>query len=412
MAKKPGRSASSSPSIPLSEYVARREAVLKALGDSVALVCAGEGGAHLRGIWEPSMDFYYLTGIKTEAGAAVLFDPRNPDPARRCVLILRPMNPELDQWDGFRDQISGAMRAATGFSLVQRTTHLPRAITAAARRQKKLACLHPFAVYEAGVSDDLRTFRKITERVLGVAIEDRTNLLPSMRAVKSEHELAMMARAVEGTAAGYAEAVRAIRPGVSERTIHQILEHQYSLHGCHRSAYNPIVGAGKNAAVLHYHDNDRVMESGDLLLIDSAGEFEHYCADVTRTYPISGKFSADQREVYELVLKAQEAAIKLCRPGVWMWEIDAAVRAIFDKAGMGDHYPHGIGHQLGLEVHDATPDGPLVAGMVVTIEPGIYIADRRIGVRIEDDILITKSGPKNLTHMIPKSVRDVEAAMR
>lgn len=409
MAKKTSTSA---PSIPLSEYVERRQAVLKALGDSVALVCAGEGGAHLRGVWEPSMDFYYLTGLKTEAGAAVLFDPKNPDPMRRCVLFLRPMNPELEQWDGFRDPISGALKAKTGFSVVQRTTHLPRAITAAARRQKKLTCLHPFAVYEAGVSDDLKTFRKITERVLGVAIEDKTNLLPSMRAVKSENELAMMAKAADATAAAYVEAVRAIKPGVSERRIHQILEQNYSLHGCHRSAYNPIVGAGKNAAVLHYNDNDKVMEDGDLLLIDSAAEFDHYCVDVTRTYPINGKFSKDQREIYELVLKAEESAIKAARPGVWMWEVDAVVREIFDKAGMTDYYPHGIGHQLGLEVHDSTPDGPLVPGMVVTIEPGIYIADRKIGVRIEDDILVTKSGPKNLTHMIPKSVKDVEAAMR
>ncbi len=407
MAKKSGVS-----SIPLSEYVARREAVLKALGDSVALVCAGEGGAHLRGVWEPSMDFYYLTGLKTEAGASVLFDPKNPDPTRRCVLFLRPMNPELEQWDGFRDPIGTELRTRTGFQIVQRTTHLPRAITAAARRQKKLTCLHPFAVYEAPVGDDLRTYRKLQERILGLAVEDKTNLLPSMRAVKSDNELALMRRAVDATAAAYALAVKAIKPGVSERTIHQILEQSYSLHGCHRSAYNPIVGAGKNAAVLHYNDNNRVMEDGDLLLIDSAAEFEHYCADVTRTYPISGKFTKDQRDVYELVLKAQEAAIKLCRPGVWMWEVDAAVKAVFDKAGMVDYYPHGIGHQLGLEVHDSTPDGPLVEGMVVTIEPGIYIADRKIGVRIEDDILIGRKGPENLTHMIPKSAKDVEAAMR
>lgn len=402
----------SSASIPLSEYIARREAVAKAIGDSVALVCAGEGGAHLRGVWEPSMDFYYLTGLKTEAGACVLFDPRNPDPMRRCVLFLRPMNPELEQWDGFRDPISAALKEKTGFQVVQRTNYLPRALTLAARRQKKLACLHPFAVYESPVGDDLRTFRKITERVLGASIEDRTNLLPSMRAVKSKNELAMMGKAIDATAAAYIEAVRAIKPGVSERHIHQILEHNYSLHGCHRSAYNPIVGAGKNAAVLHYNDNDKVMEDGDLLLIDSAAEFEHYCADVTRTYPINGKFTKDQREIYELVLKAEEASIKAARPGAWAWEVDAATREVFDKAGLTDYYPHGIGHQLGLEVHDSTPDGKLVEGMVMTVEPGIYIPDRKIGVRIEDDILITKIGPKNLTHMIPKTVKDVEAAMK
>jgi Xaa-Pro aminopeptidase len=155
------------------------------------------------------------------------------------------------------------------------------------------------------------------------------------------------------------------------------------------------------------------LEEGQLLVIDSAAAYAGYAADVTRTYPVSqnARFTPDQRDIYETVLAAQLAAIKRCRPGVPMSEVDAAARDVIENAGHGDTFVHGIGHPIGLEVHDIIPDGPLAEGMVVTIEPGIYLQDRKLGCRIEDDVLVTRSGPKVLTEMIPKTVKDVQAAL-
>jgi Xaa-Pro aminopeptidase len=178
-------------------------------------------------------------------------------------------------------------------------------------------------------------------------------------------------------------------------------------------AYNSIVGTGANATILHYMDSRDALEEGQLLVIDSAAACGGYAADVTRTFPVTrdGRFTGEQREIYEIVLRAQLAAIKACRPGAPMSDVDAAARDVIEKAGYGDTFVHGVGHPIGLEVHDIIPDGPLVEGMVVTIEPGIYLQDRKLGCRIEDDVLITKAGNKVLTDMIPKAVKDVESAL-
>ena len=404
--------ATRSETIPLTEYIARREKVLKELQGAAAVVFAGEGSPPLLGRWRPDFNFLYLTGLSSEAGAAVLFNPAADDPAKRIALFLRPLNPETDRWDGYRDSLGAALKERTGFKAVLRSNVLPAALTHAARRTKRLACLHPFSVYPAPVSPDLAGFRSVSERMPGVAIEDRTDLLPSLRSVKSPAELALMRRAIAATAAGYEAALKLIRPGVGEASIARALEETYRDHGAEEVAYNSIVGSGLRGTVLHYMDNNGPVEEKDLIVIDSGASYRGYAADVTRTFPATGRFTPEQREVYEVVLKAQLAAIKACRPGVKMIEVDAAARDVIEKAGYGDAYPHSIGHPLGLEVHDVVPDGPLRPGMVVTIEPGVYLPDRKLGVRIEDDILITAKGNQNLTPMIPKTVAEIESAMR
>lgn len=293
-----------------------------------------------------------------------------------------------------------------------RTPSLPALLTDAARRAKRLACLHPCAVYDAAVSPDLAVYRKVAERVPGVAIEDRTELLKDLRARKSPAELALMRRAIAATAEGYRAVFGMLRPGVSELEIRQALETAYHRHGVERLAFNTIVGAGLNGTVLHYAANKAVVEAGDLVVIDSGASFGGYCADVTRTLPVSGRFTKEQRRFYEIVLAAQRAAIAAARPGVHMWRVDEAARAVIEKAGCGDAFIHGVGHQLGLATHDATPGGPLVPGMVVTIEPGIYFPDRGLGIRIEDDVLIGRAGNRVLSSAIPKSIEDIESAMR
>lgn len=392
------------------EYVARRERVLKELNGAAAVVFAGEASGHSP--FKADKHFFYLTGIKDEHGAALLFDPSAEDPRRKIILFLRPLNPELERWDGFRDSISSAMRNKHGFATVMRSGSLPASLTAAGKRTKKLSCLHHFAVYPAPVSPDLEAYRKVTERVPGVAIIDQSQLLPLMRASKSQAELKLIEDAVDATAAGYEAAIRLIKPGVNEADIQYALESTYRKHGGNTDGYESIVGAGLNGTVLHYRANDQKMKAGDLVVIDSAAAVEGYTADVTRTYPVSGKFSNEQREVYEIVLKALLAGIKLCKPGVRLHEIDAATRAIINKAGFEDAYIHGAGHPIGLDVHEVPPDGILRPGMVITIEPGIYLPDKKFGVRIEDDILITPKGSRNLTEGIAKTIKEIEAMMR
>ncbi len=372
---------------------------------------AGDGSAPLVGKWRADSSFVYLTGITDEPGAAILFDPSNPDPTRRIALFLRPVNPEIDRWDGLRPLIGADLKRATGFTAIFRSIALANFLTSAVRRTKKAACLHPLAIYDAPVSPDLALLRKVAERVPGVSIADRSQELGLMRLAKSPTELALMRRAADITAAGYAAAMAHIRPGSTEALVQRALETTYTDHGAQGTAYNSIVGSGLNGTVLHYTANNAGLEKGDLLVIDSGAQYHGYACDVTRTYPVSGTFTSDQRDLYELVLAAQAAAINALRPGVHIVDVDAAARAVIDKAGHADAFMHGIGHSLGLDVHDLTPDGTLPEGAVVTIEPGVYFAASRTGIRIEDDILIKRRGFENLTAAIPKSVRDVEAAL-
>jgi Xaa-Pro aminopeptidase len=400
-----------SSAIAIDEFIARRARVLKALKGSSGIVFAGEGAAPLLGRWRPDQHFFYLTGIETEPGAAVLFDPSAEDPRRRIVLFLRPLNIEIERWDGYRQQIGPELKEKSGFETIMRANAIAGALTASGKRGRKFACLHPCTVYPAPVSADLAAFQSVAQRVPGVSIEDQSDLLPSLRAIKSPAELRLMKKAISATTAGFTAILKQIKPGISERVIADALEFEYRRHGAETLAYNSIVGSGLNGTVLHYMENNQPMEDGDLIVIDSGGSCHGYAADITRTFPANGKFSPAQREVYEVVLKAQLAAIKAVRPGVRMSEVDAAARDVIDKAGLGHAFIHSIGHQLGLDVHDVTPPGPLKAGMVVTIEPGVYLPDQKLGVRIEDDILVTASGNQNLTVKVPKLVKEIEAAM-
>ncbi len=399
----------SAPRIALAEHAARRERLQKDLAGASGVVFAGEQSGHH---YEPDASFVYLTGITDEPGAAVLFDATSEDPERRIILLLRPLNPEVDRWDGLRDMISASLRQRYGFASVLRTSSLPELLLQAGRRSKRLACLHPFANPNGAVSADLALFRKVTERTVGIGIEDRTALLPMMRAVKSPAEIALIRRAIDATWAGYQAAAPFIRDGAGERRIARALEDAYRDAGASGPAYDSIVGSGIRGTVLHYRANDQATEAGDLLVIDSAARVGGYAADITRTFPIGGTFSSEQRDLYEIVLKAQLASIKAARPGATLTDVNNATRAVFDQQQMGDYYIHGIGHHLGLQVHDANPMTKLAPGMVITIEPGLYVPEKKMGVRIEDDILITRGGNENLSAMVPKSVREVEAFLR
>ena len=398
--------------VPVAEYRKRREKVLRAIKGATGIVLAGEGSSPLVGSWHPDWDFYYLTGIADEPGAAIVFDPSNEWPDRRITLLLRPLNPELERWDGLRESLGEKVKADTGFKTVHRTLALPRILTASASRNKRLACLHPFAAYNAPVSKDLEMFRRVAERIPGASIEDRTEVLPKLRHVKSTVEVKLIQRAVDATAEGFDALCGALGDGVNEKDLERAMTRGFADAGGTGIGYNPIVGAGRNTCVLHYKNNDQPVGKGDLVLVDAGASVGNYTADVTRTYPVSGAFTPRQAEIYTLVLRALDAGIRAAKPGATMGAVDRAARDMIEKAGHADHFYHGIGHPLGLEVHDSDPGGKLEPGNVITIEPGIYIEDENLGVRLEDDVLITAKGSRVLTRAIPKKIADVEAQIK
>jgi Xaa-Pro aminopeptidase len=399
------------PVIPHSEYAARRARLLRALKNAVAVIFAGEPAGELEDGWRPHPHFEYLTGVVDEPGALLVLDPGNPVEARRDMLFLKPIDPEMDKWDGYRLEISQPLRDATGMKSIFRSYHLGRFLLEAVRRSGALACVHPLAQHTQPVSPDLELFRKVVERVPGVSIVDCSEEVAKLRASKSAKEVAMIQRAIDITKHGFDAVVNALRPGMSEFALQEELEHGYRTNGSRGVSFPSIVGSGLNSTVLHYKTNDGMIEDGDLVLVDSGCRYGSYGSDITRTYPANGTFTARQKEIYNIVLRAEEAAIKATRPGVRLAEIDKVARTVITKAGYGDFFIHSIGHHLGIETHDVTPDAPLKAGAVVTIEPGIYLPDEKIGVRIEDDVVVTKDGCRNLSSRIPKTIAEIEKAM-
>ena len=400
-----------SPQIPASEYQRRRDKVIAALGKSIGVLYSGDASADLHGHYRPHPHFEYLTGITDEPGAVLLLDPTAPA-ARNATLLLKPLDPEVEKWDGLREEIALPLKKKYGIQSIARLPRLARTLDDCMKRTRSCACLHPFGWVGQPVSPDLSLFRELAERYPGVDIVDRAEVIAKMRSVKSAAEQRMLREAAEITRVGFDRMLRSVRPGANEWDVMETVENGYRTHGSRGPGYNTIVGSGINSTVLHYNANDACIEDGDMVLIDSGADYRGYTADVTRTVPANGTFTPRQKTIYNLVLKALEASIKAARPGATFAKIDKAARDIIVKAGYGDTFIHGIGHHLGLEVHDVTPDGPLRAGAVITIEPGIYLPDENFGVRIEDDILIGKNGPVNLTRAIPKSVQAIEKAMR
>lgn len=403
--------ANAAPTITHEEFRARRERLLQELGCAVAIVPAGEADPSLHHPWKPHAHFEYLTGIVDEPGAMLLLDPSNPVASKRAVLLLRPLNPEVEKWDGFREELGAALRARTGFDTVMRTGMLGRLLLEGTRRSRTLGCLMPLAQWNAPVSADLAILRAQAERVPGTQVQDRSDLLLRMRAAKSAAEIACIREAGRVTATGFAAAMRSMRAGMNEFDLQECVEHAYRTNGARELAFRTIAGGGFNATVLHYHANDRPLVDGELVVLDSGAKHAGYSADVTRTLPVSGRFTARQRELYDVVLRAQAAAIAAVRPGATLAQVDAAGRKVIADAGLGDAFIHGMGHHLGLETHDASPDAPLEVGAVITIEPGVYLPRESIGIRIEDDVAVTEGGHEVLTPSIPRTADEVERAM-
>ncbi len=431
--------------IDISPYRARRAALLGRMGEGVAIVPTAPERLRNRDsdyLYRFDSYFYYLTGFPEPDAVAALV--AGPEP--KAILFCREKHPERELWDGFRHGPEAA-REAFGFDEAHPIAKLDELAP-------KLLADQPALHYAPGMDPawDARAMRWLNEvRALartGVAapteIRDLRAALDAMRLVKDAHELAAMRRAATISAGAHVRAMRATRPGVMEYEIEAELLHEFRRHGSQFPAYWPIVAGGANACVLHYRDNDRRLEDGTLLLIDAGCELDGYAADITRTFPVGGRYSGPQAELYELVLAAQLAAIAAVKPGnSWIAPHDAAVKVlaqgfidlglcqgtlteVLEKEDYKRFYMHRTGHWLGLDVHDAGDYKergewlPLRPGMTLTVEPGCYVRPAEgvperywnIGIRIEDDALVTAGGCEILTAGAPKLVDDVEALMR
>jgi Xaa-Pro aminopeptidase len=254
--------------------------------------------------------------------------------------------------------------------------------------------------------------RRLIQRFPFLEVRDISPLLAEMRMFKSEEELVILKRAIAITAAGIWKASLLARPGMYEYELQKIIEDVFRESGAERTSFRSIIGSGPNSVIIHYDINSRQMEPGDVVVIDVGAEFSEYAGDLTRTLPVSGRFTLRQREIYDIVLEAQRRAIAACRPGATLAEVDRAARNFIEEKGYRKYFTHSIGHSLGLSVHDPWLSRAVLSpGMVITVEPGIYIPEENLGVRIEDDVLITESGNIVLSSSLPKKPEEIERGL-
>lgn len=385
------------PELPASVYAARRAKLIQTLGG-----CA----AAIKSFPEPDgIDpyFYYLTGIE-EDGAVLLLSPR----ARvvKQELALPPRNPGAEIWTGYKEPISPRLSRKYQVDRVTPTRGTPRGLMNALRRSRCWSSLR----FPGGKDDVPQKTLGNYLKAFSARSQQRWEELEKMRAVHDEPELQRLRKAIAITFKGHEAAVRTMGKGAIERSVSAAIRDAYYAHGATGLAFPSIVGSGPNGAVLHWVKNDRVMTGDELVVIDIGASYGNYAADITRTYPVSGTFSAEQKRIYELVLKVQNMVIAMVKPGISLDELNrAAADALFAE---GFELPHGIGHFVGLEVHDVGDAGaPLEAGMVITVEPGIYLRGK-FGVRIEDMVLVTDRGGSLMSADLPRTPAQLEAWMK
>ncbi len=394
---------------PLDEFHARRAALRQSLGDQGAdgvLLLRGRAEAYdpvYRFQQDPN--FYYLTGW-TQPGAALLLTPSDE------ILFLPAHNETAEKYSGKRASATDrGVQTLTGFDNVLPLDRLESELDRALTSHTRL-----YAPWTEAYASQLRARYPFRE------VADAGPLIAKLRVIKSAGEIAAIQHATDVSIQAHRAAWKYLAAGEYEYNVAATLIGAFLNAGCEGPAYSPIVGAGPDGAILHYMANGRRMDSADLVVIDAAAECDGYASDITRTVPLSRKFTPRQRELYEAVLGAQKAAIAAVKPGVELAgsgeSLTKIARDYMNAHGknlngepLGKYFTHDIGHQVGLDVHDPPANGPLVAGMVITIEPGVYIPEEKIGIRIEDVVWVTPSGAKVLSAALPKDPDEIEKAL-
>lgn len=410
------QSAGARPVIPIEEYRQRRMALCALLDSSSAAVFrAAEPRVRNGDVNYPyrqESNYLYLTGDKTPSGVLVLVP---------AGLTIRGLHGRVFHISG-----SGEMDSLGGEEVFLQSDRLQEVINAVASKAQTLYTSAPDLRF---VNDWLNDKPMFVERDVrrqfetahpGVKTTKATGLMARLREVKSTAEVNMIRRAITVTGNGFRRALKLCRPGSYEYELQAALESGMRSGGAEGVAFPSIVGSGPNSLIPHYDDNDREMKKGDLVVMDMGAEYGGYAADVTRTIPVSGVFTPEQKEIYRVVRTAHDEVIKLVKPGVPTRMLEAKAREVISEAGYAKYILHGISHQVGLDVHDAGASDTLRAGMVITVEPGIYIpaadslpkAYRGTGIRLEDDVLVTSAGSEILSSSIPIDAAIIEKLMR
>lgn len=419
------------------EYQARR-AKLRAMVDAPIVIFGytGHEDASEVAIFFQEPHFYYLTGHDQSGAALVLIPDRSGDVgahadksaadspgSSREILYLPARDPAQEIWEGPKiGPNDPGVAEKTGFQTVEPLDKLKGDLEKLAKTYDTFYTLMP-PEHKEGYPHLTESIASIRAAIPHATLKDIASKLDAMRQVKSTGELALIEKAIDLSIDAHFDAIRMMRPGLFEYQIAARMKEIHEWGGCEREAYAPIVGAGFNSTVLHYSALDDQIKDGDVVVIDVGGEYGGYAADITRTLPASGKFTPRQREIYDIVLGAQNAALAAVKPGAVLYGAKDSLQQIVtdyinthghDKEGrtLGRYYPHGVSHHLGLDVHDpGDRNRPLEPGMVVTVEPGIYIPEENLGVRIEDDVLVTKDGYKLLTARLPRTADEIEKIM-
>ncbi|HYL09392.1 MAG TPA: Xaa-Pro peptidase family protein [Candidatus Acidoferrales bacterium] len=418
---------------PNSVYAERRAKLLAQSDGPVILFgyTGREEGAQTY-IFAQEDNLYYLTGHNEEGAALVLV----PDHANhgangkawdgpRELLFLPEADRKRQQWIGARMAPDDpGIAEKTGFAAVKPFPELRATVEKLAAIFPAFSTILPYQRELGGYPHEKEWTNWLAQVAPQVKLNDLRAAIGALRQIKSPGELKFLIKAVDASVDAHLEAMKMMRPGLFEYQVAAKMVYVHSMEGCEAEAYAPIVGAGFNSTSLHYDQLSKKIEDGDIVVLDVAGQFSGYAADITRTLPANGKFTPRQREIYEIVLGAQNAAIAALKPGMTFSPTgsNSLSRIAYDyinshgkdKQGrsLGRYFIHGLGHHIGLDVHDAgVSPRPLEPGMVVTIEPGIYIPEENLGVRIEDDFLITETGYKMLSEKLPRSIEEIEKIM-
>ncbi len=390
-------------------------------------------------------DFWYLTDFPEPDAIAVI----TPDKRTKYTMFVRPRDPEMETWYGRREGTEGAEK--------NYGVHKAYSIEKFEAQFAKMLDGCDTLYYRFGVDKKLdklileylagQRVRRLKTAYPPHTIMDPTLLIHEMRLHKTEEEIGLMATAGKIGAEAHILAMKNCKPGMNESQIESIIEHHFRMNGAAGSAYNSIIGGGENATILHYVENNAELKNGDLLLIDAGCEYQGYASDITRTFPVNGKYTRAQKDIYEIVLETQKACIEATVTGTTIVErqnlsiemltegmkkvglLKGATKTLIKNKKYMKYYMHGVGHYIGMDVHDAgryftdqtaKNSRAFAPGMVLTVEPGLYIPPddksapakyRGIGIRIEDDVLVTKDGNRNLSAKVPKEINEIEALM-
>jgi Xaa-Pro aminopeptidase len=390
------------------EYRARRAELSKKLHDGVLVLFAAtdKGEENIRTGFFQEPNFYYLTGWQ-EPGAILLVAPPQDDKPY-AVLFLPRRHPDQEKWTGRKAGPDDSnIGQVTGFDTVLPTESFESEL------RKQLD--HNAAIYTVGDPSTVQLKALAPMRDISSA----ASMIARLRMHKSPEELALLQRSVDVTLQAHRAAWKRAAPGEYEYQVAAAMSAVYFDAGCERHAYAPIVGSGPNSTILHYSRNSRRMDRGELLLMDVGAECAGYAADITRTIPVGAPFTKRQREIYEIVLGAQNAVIAAIKPGLPLSDLSKIAREYINTHGkdlhgepLGKYFTHGVSHHVGLDVHDATDfSQPLAEGNVITVEPGIYIPEESIGIRIEDMVEVTKDGAKLMSGALPREPGEIEKAL-